>query len=1179
MLINWCPKDKIGLANEEVVDGKCDRCGTPVEKREKEQWMLAITKYADRLDKDLDETDFLEKIKIQQRNWIGKSEGAEIDFPLVLKTHKSRFVIIHGYEGSSTSGFKPWLKKVLESRGYEVEIPELPNSRDPKESEQVEYVLKNCHFDENTVIIGHSLGCVVAQKVIMKLNKPISGLVLIASAIDPDLTNVDRPFDKNFDWNFDYEQIKKLTSGRIGVLSDTKEQFRTEYLRYLARKLGARLMETDAKEEHFNAKEEPAVLESVTPLVKVFTTRPDTLFGVTYIVLSPEHPWIGELLPRVKNRTEVEKYIVDVKKKTEIERTAADKEKTGVELQGIVALNPATEEEIPVWIADYVLADYGTGAVMAVPAHDERDGAFAKKYGLQIKEVLEPVYTQSTEPGKVVENLPFEHRNAIIAIVKHWSEDKYIALKWKKVAWTTFITGGIEGNQTPEEACVAEIVEETGFLHPRWVKDLGMVHGKFYHVPKKVNRFAHSHVLSFKLDDDARKDVDATEQEIHEVHWLTAEELKKLLTADSHLHSLRLLHTTQGAYTGEGILTNSGKFDGSDSENIKKEITESVGGTWVTKFKLRDWIFSRQRYWGEPIPVVHCQKHGVVPLPESELPLKLPKVKNYKPTETGESPLAAISKWVNTKCPKCVEDKKKPHHFIFDFDGVLADSWKATLESRLKMGGIANIEEARLKMISYFDKKPHHTRDTKQTQEQIDNDLTWVKKFGSYMAEAEIQLFSEFVKEVKKYKKAKMAVVSSGSQAYVLPLLKKCGLKFTHILAFEDHHSKEEKIELICKDWKVDVKNIHYFTDTKADVYELEHFLDRTKIIGCAWGFLGIEKLSEVLPDNQILKGFKDIHLYFNTDCKATRETDTMPNWAGSSWYYLRYLDPKNTKAFAEKKKIDYWTPVDWYNGGMEHTTLHLLYSRFWHKFLYDLKLVPTKEPYQKRTSHGLILAAGGEKMSKSKGNVVNPDSIIKTVGADALRLYEMFMGPFDQHIAWDENGIVGTRRFIEKVWRLQDKIGSGEFADSQIQKTIKKVSEDIEAMRFNTAISSMMILVNEMEKTLSISKAHYEILIQLLAPFAPHVAEELWAKIGNKNSIFRSKWPTFDLSKIIESTVKIMIQVNGKVRGELEIAAGAGDEEVKNMALNMDEIKKWTENKDIKKVIVVKGRLINFVV
>lgn len=612
MTVNWCPKDLTGLANEEVVNGCCERCGTKVEKREKEQWMLAITKYAERLDKDLDETEFLEKIKIQQRNWIGRSEGAEIDFAI---------------DGS-------------------------------------------------------------AEK------------------------------------------------------------------------------------------------------IKVFTTRPDTIFGVTYVVLAPEHSFVKDLISKIPNKDEVEKYIKQVKEKTDIERTDAKSEKTGVELKSVFAINPANNEKVPVWIADYVLADYGTGAVMAVPAHDERDMLFTKKYNLPVKEI--------------------------------------------------------------------ELLD---------IKEAATKYGKL-----------------------------------------------------------------------------------------------------ITKFKLRDWVFSRQRYWGEPIPVVHCEKCGIVPVPEKELPIKLPKVKNYAPTQNGESPLSAISKWVNTKCPTC--------------------------------------------------------------------------------------------------------------------------------------------------------------------------------------------------------KG------------KATRETDTMPNWAGSSWYYLRYTDPKNKNALASAENLKYWGQVDWYNGGMEHTTLHLLYSRFWHKFLFDLGIVPNSEPYKKRTSHGLILAEGGAKMSKSVGNVVNPDDIIETVGADTLRVHEMFMGPFDQAIAWDTNTIAGSRRFIERVWKLQEKIGENkkEGIEVAIHKTIKKVSEDIEEMRFNTAISSIMILLNEFDKEEFISKEHYEVIIKLIAPFAPHFTEELWNTIGNKGSVHGSIWPKFDPSKLVDSNVTISVQINGKARATLTTQRDTDDKVIENMALNMDEVKKWIDGKEIKKVIVVKNRIINIV-
>ena len=612
--INWCPKDKIGLANEEVVGGMCERCGSPTEKREKEQWMLAITKYADRLDKDLDTVDYLEKIKIQQRNWIGKSEGAEIDFKIVRQ----------------------------------------------------------------------------------------------------DLT------------------------------------------------------------------------------IKVFTTRPDTIFGATYMVLAPEHEMVAKLKSQITNWSEVEKYIQEVKNKDEIERTAENKEKTGVELKGIKAINPATKQEIPIWVADYVLINYGTGAIMAVPADDERDHAFAMKFGLPIV------------------------------------------------------------------------------------------------------------------------------------------------------------------------------------ENYKKAGLEDFGKK-IIKYKLRDWVFSRQRYWGEPIPLINCEKCGFVAVPEKDLPVKLPNVAKYKPTDNGESPLADIKAWVNVKCPQC--------------------------------------------------------------------------------------------------------------------------------------------------------------------------------------------------------KG------------KAKRETDTMPNWAGSSWYYLRYSDTKNAKEFASKKNLDYWLGggVDWYNGGMEHTTLHLLYSRFWHKFLYDLKLVPTSEPYAKRTSQGMILASDGAKISKSKGNGIDPMDIIKIYGADAIRMYEMFMGPFDQAVSWSDDGMVGPLRFLEKVWKIGTNLEKNSAQDSSIlkllHKTIKKVTEDIEAMRFNTAISSMMILATEMEKAEKLDAKSYKLFLQILSPFAPHITEELWSIMGEKKSINLSTWPTWDEGLIVDSEVKIIIQINGKMRGEMMVGVNVAEEEIKKMAVENEAVLKYVSGQEIKKVIYVKNRLVNIVI
>ena len=663
-LINWCPKDKIGLANEEVIDDCCERCGTPVIKREKEQWMLAITKYAKRLYDDLDTVDYIERAKVQQKNWIGPSEGVEIDF----------------------------------------------------------------------------------------------------------------------------------------AVAGSKEN------------------------------------------ITVFTTRPDTLFGVTYMVLAPEH-WLAKALAeKSSNKDKVLSYMKVAQEKSEIDRTAEGKDKTGVELRGVKAINPANKEEIPIYLADYVLASYGTGAIMAVPAHDLRDWEFAKKFDLPIRTVIEPAAGQ--------------------------------------------------GN------------------------------------------------------DDAKP------------------------------------------YTGEGTLVNSGEFTRMESRKAKKKIAEAVGGRWVTTYKLRDWVFSRQRYWGEPIPMVKCAKcalrnpsgQGWQPVPESELPLLLPQVEKYQPTDTGESPLANITDWVNTTCPTC--------------------------------------------------------------------------------------------------------------------------------------------------------------------------------------------------------------------EGPAKRETDVMPNWAGSSWYYLRYCDPHNDGKFASREKLDYWfgpaAPsrsfseggVDWYNGGMEHTVLHLLYSRFWHKFLYDEGLVPTPEPYAKRTSHGLILAEGGEKMSKSKGNTVSPDDIVERYGADSLRLYEMFIGPFDQPVAWNTSAIAGSRRFLERVWKLA--AGDGQLdakTETLLHQTIKKVGDDIEHLKMNTAVSTLMILLNEFEKLEVVPHAAYCIFLQLLAPFAPHIASELWERAGESKVLQQTAWPAYDASKIVGDVVGVAVQVNGKARGSIELTINATKDEALGMARANESVAKWLAKGQEVRAFYIPGKIINFVI
>ena len=648
MAVNWCTSCKCVLANEEVVNGVCERCGSEVIRKKQSQWMLKITEYADRLVKDLDDVDFIDRVKTQQRNWIGRSTGAEVDF-------------------------------------------------------------------------GTTLG-------------------------------------------------------------DT---------------------------------------------LTVYTTRPDTLFGATYMVISPEHPYIEKWADKLTNLDEVRKYQDEAAHKSDFERTELNKDKTGVRLQGVMGINPVNNKEIPIFISDYVLVSYGTGAIMAVPAHDTRDWEFAKKFDLPIIEVV---------AGSKV---------------------------------------GVENEAFTDCAT--------------------------------------------------------------------------------------------------GVMTNSDFLTGMSVEEAKKAITE-----WLTKegkghqkvnFKLRDWVFSRQRYWGEPIPIVKCEKCGYVPLDESQLPLTLPNVESYEPTDTGESPLAKMTDWVNTTCPCC--------------------------------------------------------------------------------------------------------------------------------------------------------------------------------------------------------------------GAPAKRETDTMPQWAGSSWYFLRYCDPHNDKELISKEAAEYWTPVDWYNGGMEHTTLHLLYSRFWHKFLYDIGVVPTSEPYQKRTSHGMILGENGEKMSKSRGNVVNPDEIVDTYGADTMRLYEMFIGDFEKAAPWNSDSIKGCKRFIEKYWNLQEKVVDGDEYTPEMEalmhKTIKKVTYDIDNLKANTAIAAMMTLVNELSAK-GCNKAELKTLTILLNPFAPHVTEEMWDVMNFGGMVNQAKWPEYDEEKTKENDVEIVIQIMGKVRAKITVPVDMAKDDVLATAKAEPKIAELLDGKEIKKEVYVPGKLVNFV-
>jgi len=805
--INWCPGCQTGLANEDLEsDGTCERCGSVVEQRPMRQWVLNIRAYADRMLADLDTLDWPEHIKEAQRNWIGRSEGAEIDF---------------------------------------------------------------------------------------KLNWPTSD---------------------------------------VGQL------------------------------------ESDAVAGDV---VTVFTTRPDTLYGATYMVLAPEHELVTKHRGVISNWAAVETYITDTKNKKEMDRLDDTKEKTGVKLEGITATNPASGEAIPVYIADYVLAGYGTGAIMAVPAHDQRDFEFATKYGIKIKQVVMPcIYDQKNPPKKDFE---VAKRHSVIAHVRNKATGKFMLMQWHNQVTDQMITavmGGIEEGQTPEDAVRAELLEEAGLKNIEIIKKCEWTTAAEYHAPHKgVNRLAIVQTFLVEIEDaNNLEKIADSEKKRHTPVWVEESKVRdNLFPEHQKLCWDRLI--TPGALTESGVLMNSNEFDEMESKEAKTAIVEKVGGRMTSTYKLRDWVFSRQRYWGEPIPIIHCEKCGPVAVPEDQLPLVLPEVENYEPAGDGQSPLATIDEWVNTTCPSC--------------------------------GGAGK------------------------------------------------------------------------------------------------------------------------------------------------------------------------------------RETNTMPQWAGSSWYYLRYMDPKNDQALVSKENEQYWAPVDVYVGG-DHAVRHLIYARFWHKFLYDEGIVSTLEPFQRLEFLGFILASDGRKMSKRWGNVINPDDIVELVGADALRIYEMFMGPFENTIAWSQDGLVGARRFLERVNGLNEHVISGDADESpetvrQLHKTIKKVGEDIEGFKFNTAVSAMMIFINVAEKE-GLSDGTYAAFLRLLAPFAPHLCEELWRTHGMADSIHLADFPTYEANLAKDTAVTIGVQINGKMRGEITIAPDASEAEAVTATNTNPQIQAKLGEGTTVKTIYVPGRILNFI-
>ncbi len=969
--VNWCPKDKTVLANEQVIAGKCERCGSEVIQREMLQWNLRITDYADRLVDDLEPLDWPEQIKESQRNWIGRSEGAEIDFPLNIAADikKYTYVLLHGYGGTpDMPRFLHW-KSELEKQGHTVIIPKLPNTDNPSEAEQVAAALKATNYGEQTVLFGHSLGAPLAMKVVEKLAKPIARLVLAGGFADTKFKDNSRPFEKTFKWKFDVKKIHANVK-TIQLLHDPRDYaVSDEQFKRLETLLGVKGERLASEEPHFTGKRELSVLRWLRPTITVFTTRPDTLFGGTFLVLAPEHPWVKLALGHktiLKNNDEVQKYVDAASKKKEIERLAADKEKTGVELKGVKAINPTTGKEIPLWVADFAIATFGTGALFG-DAHDERDVAFATKYGIPLKETLEPLSIKTSGADALRPDLPLVKRRAVMAIIKHPTEEKYLAITYKPTNVHGFLSGGLEGDEKPEETAVREIREETGYTKVKLVRSLGgVIHSHFYSVKYKRNTDSGYIPFLFQLEDLTREEVSPEEKAEHEMEWMTPEQIDGFLNRDDWRAAWDRLHGRP--FTGKGILYDSDEFSGMTSEEAIPLVSTKFGR--ITKaYKLRDWIVSRQRYWGVPIPIIHCPTCGAVPVPDKDLPVKLPEVKDYLPEGSGKSPLAKVKKFVQVKCPKC--------------------------------------------------------------------------------------------------------------------------------------------------------------------------------------------------------KG------------KAERETDTFDTFVDSSWYFLRYTDPQNKKKFADGKKLSSWMPVDLYLGGAEHTTVHVLFSRFWQKALYDLGLVADAEPYTRRMNRGIILGPDHQKMSKSHGNVIDPDEVVAQLGADTVRMYLAFIGPYNEvgTYPWNPDGVVGMRRFLERMWRTQEKVGKAEnpALENLLHKTIRKVGEDITALKFNTAISALMVFLNAVDKEASLGKSQWERFLILLAPFAPHITEELWSIHGQKKSIHKTAWPGFDEERLKSETVQIAVQINGKTRGETSVAQGAdkATQEAAAKAAVADRL----EGKNILRTIVVPGRLVNFVI
>ena len=991
--INWCPKCKIGLANEEAQGGVCERCGTPVEKRQKSQWMINITSYAERLLNDLEKVDYLEKIKAQQRHWIGKSEGATIRF----------------------------------------------------------------------------------------------------------------------------------------------------------------------------ATEQGAVIE-------VFTTRPDTLFGVTYVVLAPEHALVNELTT-AEQKQAVQAYREAASRTTDEQRTNESRPKTGV-FTGSCAINPATQERVPVWIADYVLASYGTGAVMAVPAHDERDFAFAKTYQLPMKPVIAKHFIEPANPPR--EGVKTVRRKTAHAIVTRKHDGAVLMLKWNANQRAdgsfpmTFVIGGVEEGENIQEAMQREILEETGLKHVQFVQQLPIaVQTEYFAGHKGENRIADITVMQFEAEGDEAFSFSEEERAKQEPIWVPKEDVAEAVNVcDGPYIWGQFLHPS--AMTEDGLVCYSDFLNGFSTAQAKSAIIEWLektnNGRRTVTYKLRDWVFSRQRYWGEPIPLVKCEAcatkkqkvvllHGFGGSPSKNW---LPWLKQSLEQEGFEVSAPALPDSRHPVSEAWIDAIVKELETLGEDDIVIAHSLGA--QALLKAIPVAKKKIGHVLLVAPAIGSVSEAEWNAWTQENPLADFAALRAFWTGSIDW---------KNVDGYVKSG-AILSSDDDFIIRPA------------TFEGVPRG-----WFCESWK---DFGHFDGAVIPELFERVKLYKNTGWVPVPDSQLPLElpPIEAYTPSDDGESPLAKMPEWFNTTCPrcggpAVRETDTMPNWAGSSWYFLRYADPHNTNEFASEEALKHWMPVDLYNGGMEHTTLHLLYSRFWHKFLFDLGYIPQEcgdEPYSARRSQGLILGPDGEKMSKSRGNVVNPDDLVKEFGADVVRTYIMFMGPFDQPVPWDMNGIQGVRKFLDRVWnafQLPNETATPE-VERVYHQTIKKITDGIERMEFNTCVSQLMICTNAVLEADGWTRDMREGFAKALAPFAPHLAEELWQNLAHKPSVHVATWPSYDEHKLIADTYELAVQVNGKVRGKIVVPQEATEEEVVALAKKEESVARWLTNEP-KKAIFVKGRLLSLIV